>query len=687
MGTRMRKRHSAAGFGLLVLCWAGCGIFQEGPATPGAAGPGAAGAPARPVRPFVRYDKPTGDPYVDRFVTLWNDLHDPKNGYFSPKGIPYHSAETLIVEAPDYGHETTSEAYSYWIWLEAMYGRVAKDWSYLSDAWANAEAYIIPSADDQPSVDAYDPSKPASFTPELDEPTRYPAALDTSAPVGADPIAGELRTTYGTSAIYGMHWLLDVDDWYGFGRHADGRTSPSLINTFQRGPMESVWETIPQPCWDEMNWGGTHGYLDLFVKDSDTAQWKYSVAPDADARTIEAVYWAVRWAEEAGAKAAVVPVAQKAAKLGDYLRYSFFDKYFKPMGCASAECAGDGRRSAHYLISWYYAWGAPTPPGSGWSWRIASSWVHFGYQNPMAAFALASVPELRPRSPQGAADWNRSLLRQLEFYRWLQSAEGGIAGGATNSWGGSYAPRPADTPTFYGMSFDPSPVFRDPPSNDWFGFQTWSMERVAELYYVTADKRTEGLLANWVAWVTKNTHLRKDGGYSIPATLEWTGKPSGPWPAGSSAAQNDGLHVVVKDTTDDPGTAACVARALLFWAARSRDDAARALAKELLDRMWTKYKDDKGVAAPEVRKDYSRFVDRVVVPPGWKGKTPRGGSIDASATFLSIRPDYAKDASWSKVDAYLKGGQPPQFVYHRFWAQAEIALAYATYGWLFPQKR
>ena len=45
--------------------------------------------------------------------------------------------ETLIVEAPDYGHETTSEAYSYMIWLQAMYGEVTQDWSKFNAAWAN----------------------------------------------------------------------------------------------------------------------------------------------------------------------------------------------------------------------------------------------------------------------------------------------------------------------------------------------------------------------------------------------------------------------------------------------------------------------------------------------------------------------------------------------------------------------
>jgi hypothetical protein len=682
----IRPRIGAVVVGLLCGCWA-TGSGSRSPT-----GDDGGGQAKARVRPFQRYDQPTGDPYVDRFVALWNDLHDPKNGYFSPKGVPYHAPETMVVEAPDYGHETTSEAYSYWIWLEAMYGRVAGDWSYLADAWANAEAYIIPGEADQPSVEAYDPDKPGEVTPELDEPSQYPAALQPTAPVGRDPIAGELRAAYGTSAIYGMHWLLDVDDWYGFGQHGDGTARPSCINTFQRGPRESVWEAIPQPCWDGMRWGGPHGYLDLFVKDSDVAQWKYADAPDADARAIEAAFWALRWAQERGGGAlpeAVAPIARKAARLGDYLRYALFDKYFKPLGCASPGCpAGDGRSAGHYLIGWYYAWGAPTPPGSGWSWRIGSSWVHSGYQNPMAAYALAMVPEMRPRSAQGANDWNRSLGRQLALYRWLQSAEGGIAGGVTNSIGGAYGARPPGTPAFYGMTFDPSPVYRDPPSNEWFGFQTWSMERVAEYYYVTADSRAEQVLRPWVAWVLANVRFAPDGGYAIPASLDWTGQPAGSIAASSpSDAPNAALHVAVRESGNDPGVAGSVARALAFWAARSRDVAARTAAKELLDRMWAKYRDAKGVAAPEVHKEFTRFRERVVVPPGWRGTMPDGDAIDASSTFLSIRSRYAKDPSWPQVDAYLRGGPPPTFVVHRFWAQAEIALANATYGWLFPERR
>ncbi|MDI5787519.1 glycoside hydrolase family 48 protein [Bacillus licheniformis] len=67
-----------------------------------------------------------------------------------------------MCEAPDYGHMTTSEAYSYWLWLEAMYGRYTQDWSKLEAAWDNMEKYIIPvnegdGNEEQPTMNYYNP--------------------------------------------------------------------------------------------------------------------------------------------------------------------------------------------------------------------------------------------------------------------------------------------------------------------------------------------------------------------------------------------------------------------------------------------------------------------------------------------------------------------------------------------------
>src|SRR5690606_8660980 len=120
--------------------------------------------------------------------------------------------------------------------------------------------YIIPSRADQPTNSFYDPNKPATYAGEWGDPSMYPSRLDSSVTVGRDPIANELKSAYGTDDIYGMHWLLDVDNTYGYGRRGDGTTKPAYINTFQRGSEESVWETIPQPSCDDFTFGGPNGY-------------------------------------------------------------------------------------------------------------------------------------------------------------------------------------------------------------------------------------------------------------------------------------------------------------------------------------------------------------------------------------------------------------------------------------------
>ena len=639
-----------------------------------------------------------GGENTQRFLTMYNKIHDPANGYFSPQGIPYHSVETLIVEAPDYGHETTSEAYSFWVRLEAEYGQATGDWAPLNNAWATLEKYMIPTTADQPTNSFYNPSKPATYAGEFATPSGYPATLNTSVSVGVDPIANELKSTYGTSDIYGMHWLADVDNKYGFGATpgpgcelGPTATGTSYINTFQRGEQESVFETIPQPACEEFKYGGKNGFLDLFTGDSAYAkQWKYTDAPDADARAIEAVYWANTWATQQGKAAAVSAVVAKAAKMGDYLRYSLFDKYFKTAGCTSLSCAaGTGRDSAHYLLSWYYAWGGANDTSAGWAWRIGSSHTHFGYQNPMAAWALSTQTALQPKSPTAVADWTTSLARQMEFYQWLQSADGGIAGGATNSWGGTYGTPPAGTPTFYGMGYTESPVYNDPPSNQWFGMQVWGMERVAELYYASGNLKAKAVLDKWVAWATANSTFTTGNTWAIPSDLTWSGKPD-TWSA-TNPGTNAGLHVTVKSTGQDVGVAGGFARTLMFYAAKSGDATAKANAKTLLDAIWANDQDSLGVSTTETRTDFARFDDvqttptsnGTYVPAGWTGTMPNGDVIKPGVSFLDIRSWYKTDPSWPKVQAFLNGGPAPSFNYHRFWAEAAVATAYSSYGLLF----
>ena len=692
MSHSTRRRHAWVALAALsVSSLLAAGITPASAATGGGSLPATVSVPAAsPVRAAVDGE------YAQRFLEQYDKIKDPANGYFSPQGIPYHSVETLIVEAPDYGHETTSEAYSYWIWLEALYGQVTQDWAPLNHAWDTMEKYMIPASVDQPTNSFYNPSSPGTYASEYSHPSKYPSQLNSGVSVGTDPLANELKSTYGNPDIYQMHWLADVDNVYGYGvtpgtgcELGPTATGTSFINTFQRGPQESVWETVPQPSCDEFKYGGKNGYLDLFTGDAQYAkQWKYTSASDADARAIEAIYWANIWATEQGKQSQIAGTVAKAAKMGDYLRYTLFDKYFKTIGCTSPSCAaGSGRSSAHYLLSWYMAWGGATDTSAGWAWRIGSSHAHFGYQNPLAAYALSTDPALTPKSPTAKDDWSKSLERQLEFYTWLQASNGGIAGGATNSWDGAYATPPSGTPTFYGMGYTEAPVYADPPSNQWFGMQAWGVQRVAELYYASGNAKAKAILDKWVPWVVDN--ISTDGAdWKVPSTLVWNGKPD-TWNP-TSPTGNPGLTVTVKDYGQDVGVAGDTARALLFYAAKSGDTEARDTAKALLDAIWENNQDPLGVSTVEKREDYLRFDDPYVangngiyIPSGWTGTMPNGDAIKPGVSFLDIRSFYKNDPQWSKVETALRTGVAPEFSYHRFWSQTAIAAALADYDRLF----
>jgi len=190
--------------------------------------------------------------------------------------------------------------------------------------------------------------------------------------------------------------------------------------------------------------------------------------------------------------------------------------------------------------------------------------------------------------------------------------------------------------------------------------------------------------------VLANVHLTRDGSFEIPSDLTWSGAPQLNWDEKTQnwnardASFNKTLHVQVKTSGQDLGVAGALARTLLYYAAKSGDHAPARLAKELLDRMWKKFRDDKGIAAPETRTDFKRFGDKIYIPAGWQGEMPNGDPMDSNSTFSSIRSRYIKDPEWPKIESHLRGGPAPTFTFHRFWAQTDIALANATFATLYP---
>lgn len=630
---------------------------------------------------------PTGKTALDRFYGLWYDLHFPGNGYFSLLDIPYHSIETFIVEAPDYGHLTTSEAFSYWVWLEAAFAEKTGDLSTINYAFEVMEQYAIPKI--QPNVQSYQAYRPATYAPEKPDPSLYPVRLDQNVPVGQDPIAEELKAQYG-SEVYGMHWLIDVDNWYGFG--GQGK-QPTMINTFQRGLGESVWEAIPHPSVEEFAFGAERsGYLSLFNLDSGgySRQWRYTSAPDADARVIQAVYGLLRHRPALVQNPTFKSILAKSQKMGDFLRYATYDKYFKPIGCQSPQCPPtpsqtNNHASRHDLLGWYYAWGGATASSQGqWSWRIGGSHVHFGYQNPVTALALSSENSLLSKTSSGVSAWRGSLKKQKEFYQWLQSKEGAFAGGATNSLGGSYEAAEPGRSTFYGLFYEENPVYNDPGSNTWFGWQAWSVQRLAEYQLYAKDPAVETSLDLWVDWVLGHVNLGNGLDFTIPSTLAWEGQPD-PWTgqgvAGGPTLRNSQLQVKVLDTTRDVGITSALAKTLIQYAAahpsNARSRQARETGEALLNRLWEGYRDTLGLSVPEQRADYKRYVDLVPIPDSYNGRMPGGAAINTQSTFISLRPQYAQDPGFQYVVEKINRQEVPTFRYHRFWAQVEAALAFA----------
>lgn len=697
-------------------------------------------------------------PEETRFLQLYTQLKDPSNGYFSQEGIPYHSIETLISEAPDYGHMTTSEAYSYWLWLEVLYGHYTGDWEPLEAAWDNMEKYIIPvnegdGKEEQPTMSYYNPNSPATYAAEYSQPDQYPSQLSGQYAAGRDPLDAELKATYGNNQTYLMHWLLDVDDWYEYGNLLNPTHTAAYVNTFQRGEQESVWEAIPHPSQDDKSFGKAgEGFMTLFTKEANApaAQWRYTNATDADARAIQAIYWA----KSLGYDNEVY--FEKAKKMGDYLRYGMYDKYFQEIGSAAdgSPSAGNGKNASHYLMAWYTAWGGGLGNTGNWAWRIGASHAHQGYQNVVAAYALSDPDSgLIPNSPTAGQDWATSLSRQLEFYTWLQSNEGAIAGGATNSYDGAYKAYPTGTSTFYGMAYDDAPVYHDPPSNNWFGMQAWGVERIAELYYILAssgDTTSENfqmakqITENWVDWsmdyvfagsrpVTDSDGYYLDqqgnrvlggddpqiatvsapGEFWIPSNLEWSGKPD-TWNGFSNYSGNADLRVVTKNPGQDTGVLGSYIKALTFYAAATKAEEgsftalgsqAEGLAKSLLDTAWN-YNDGIGIVTTEERGDYNRyFTKEIYFPNGWTGTFGQGNTIPGNdtipsdpskggngvyASYTDVRPNIVNDSQWAYLlDKYTNSWNPqtqtwddgaPEFVYHRFWSQVDMATAYAEYA-------
>ncbi len=689
------------------------------------------------------------DSYAARFLSMYDDVivNGVQNGYLSESNpvsggfnIPYHSIEELICEAPDYGHETTSEAMSYIVWIAAMNDKITKEYAGkidgvsatkdLAKAWKTLEA-LIPSASDQGGFWSQN-SLSAQVAEEdpLDVKT-YPHE-GTQSNTGSNPAHSKFTSAYKSEGReYLLHWLADVDDWYGFGGTPEGSKGKiTFINTFQRGDQESCFETIPHPSIETKKYGDPELGMKFAFQTSCSESWSYTNAPDAEDRAIQAVYAANRW--EVGDNT----VTEKAAMMGDMCRNDMYDKYYKKIGCQNINSPSAGEEGKHYLMSWYTAWGGDGSSQHSWAWQIGCSHAHQFYQNPLAAYGLLYDSGLSKgmKATDAAKDYTTSLQRQIEFYMWLQSAEGPFAGGATNCYNGKYDTYPSGLTTFYDMAYIEHPVYADPGSNHWTGNQFWATQRLAELFYLVKqdnksdvkpgglalDAALEKILDKWVNYFVTNTKFEGED-FSVPATLNWTGAPDKDWGANSSYYENTDLHCeLVNSGNSDLGCANSLADTLIYYAkakgvdgsaayeeGSSLEEKALYTAKQLMDRSWKLGRDDKGMSRTEHNGSLARFWEQeVYIPAGKSGKYPHGYTVQNGAKFIDLRPMYENVEGYEELhNAYLADKQKGAAIvesttgtncdaftnvadvdlhFHRFWHAGDDLMAMGAMTLLYP---
>lgn len=693
--------------------------------------------------------------YAARFLSVYDDVivNGVKNGYLSDTnaasggfGVPYHSVETVMCEAPDYGHETTSEAMSYIVWIAAMADNINGDGvvqgasksNDLVKAWKTLEM-LIPDASQQKGF--WEKNELSSQTSKEwpEGPENYPSEGN-SGNVGKNPIHSYFTSAYRSrGGEYLLHWLADVDDWYGFGGSAEGSKGKfTFINTFQRGDAESCFETLPHPAIETLKYGNATQGMKFAFQNSTAESWSYTNAPDAEDRAIQAVYAANRWGVGDSS------VTANAAEMGDECRNDMYDKYYKTIGCQDIQkdADGGGQQGKHYLMSWYTAWGGA---GDGtWAWQIGCSHAHQFYQNPLAAYGLLYDSGLSAgmKAQDAAKDYTESLKRQLEFYMWLQSKDGPFAGGATNCWNGKYEAYPSTVSTFNDMAYDAHPVYKDPGSNYWTGNQFWATQRLAELYYIvktegdasngtvkpggkTIEEALQIMLDKWVEFFVTNTVIDDEGDFSVPSNLDWGGQPDN-WTG--TYKENSSLTATVSGMGNtDLGCANSLANTLIHYAKANGVKASgvveegstlpeKALytAQQLMDRSWELGRDDIGLSRTEHNGSLARmFAQTVYVPSGSSGTYPYGYEINHdNATFASIRPMYEKEekflelkkayeadvaagANWSsKYSASDPEGKAElekftnvasvDLSYHRFWHISDVMMALGTMYELYP---
>ncbi len=172
-----------------------------------------------------------------------------------------------MVEAPDHGHETTSEAYSYYLWLEAVYGQVTGDWSQVQRRLGldGDHTSSRPRPTSRPTPSTTRPSRPRT-RPSTWRSSNYPTAIEPGVSVGSDPIAGELQQRLRhrrTSTACTGCWTSTTPTASAAAATAPP-SPPTSTPTSAARRSRSSRRSRSRPATPS-SYGGTNGFLDLFI--------------------------------------------------------------------------------------------------------------------------------------------------------------------------------------------------------------------------------------------------------------------------------------------------------------------------------------------------------------------------------------------------------------------------------------
>ena len=534
-------------------------------------------------------------------------------------------------------------------------------------AW---RANIIPTAADQPTNSFYNAADPADYAPEADLPSGYPSVISSSTPVGTRPDRG--RAAHDLQHAERLRHALDPRRRQLLRLRAARRRHVAAV-VHQHVPARAAGVHRGRRCRSRRGRTSSGarapagGFLPLFITwPAPARQWRYTNAPDADARLDpgdvlgEAVRRRARRQRDRRLAGGQGRADGRLPALRDVRQVLQDDGLHQP--------AVPGRhrlqRGALPDVLVLRVGRRHRRPGRlGVAHRLEPQPLRL--PEPDGRARADNGAGAAPRSGATASrDWTTSLgaparvlpLAAVGRRRHRAAAPPTAGAGATRR-------RPRGRRRSTGCSTRRTRSTSIPGSNTWFGFQAWSMERVAEYYYATGNASAK-LDPRQVGPLGDGQHApARDGSYEVPSTLDWDGQPSLNWTAttqnwnaadatynaacarpSSTARRTSGVTAALPRRSSTTAPAAALGLRITSRRRRWRRSCSTACGRSTATRSASR--------CPRRGRDYNRFDDPVFVPARLQRRDAERRSHQRRSTFIGLRlATTVSDPAWPQVQA------------------------------------